>query len=288
MEWLQKSSHQNLLKDQRDLIVALEREDDQAKLVRANIETVIHAVEDQATRLEEIVEQTKLLPGMDSKLSYLVDQFSKTDSPRLNKGQLAISARVLDILTKGIVGAGGKVMVQQEISAHQGTGMVVWLLGTQSPNLMLIDLVGDVHKNRISLILNDDASISLRVYDGGGHKIEVKSTSYPPGHHLVIIGTWKDQKIFLWINGEFQGSASMTEGFDYLGPTLLFGIDIEGKLSADAVRWTLPGEDAGINFKKNGIWHDSRFDAYMIWNRTLKIDEIESLSEDHLIMFRKK
>ncbi len=288
LEWLQKSSHQNLLKDQRNLIVALEREDDQAKLVRANIETVIHAVEDQATRLQEIVEQTKLLPGMDSKLNYLVDQFSKTDSPRLNKGQLAISARVLDILTKGIVGAGVKVMMEKEISTHQGTAMLVWLLGTQSPNMMLIDFVGDVHKNRISLILNDDASIGLRVYDGGGHKIEVKSASYPPGHHLVIIVAWKDQKISLWINGEFQGSASMTEGFDYLGPTLLFGIDIEGKLSADAVRWALPGEDVGINFKKNGIWHDSRFDAFIIWERVFMIDEIERLSEDPYMMFRKK
>ena len=286
LEWLQKSSHQNLLKDQRDFIVALGREDDQAKLVRANIETVIHAVEDQRTRLQEIVEQTKLLPDMDSKLDYLVDQFSKKDSPRLHKGQLAISARVLDILTKGIVGAGVKVMMEKEISAYQGTAMVVWLLGTQSPNMMLIDIVGDIHENRISLILNDDASIGLRVYDGSGHKIDVKSASYPPGHHLVIIGVWKDQKISLWINGELQGSASMTEGFDYLGPTCLLGIDIEGKLSADAVRWSLPGQDVGLNFRKDGIWHGSRYDTIIIFEEALKKNQIDKITEDPFALFR--
>ncbi|MHA1280488.1 MAG: hypothetical protein ACTSQ8_25270 [Candidatus Helarchaeota archaeon] len=286
LEWLQKSSNQDLLMNQHDLIVASGRENDQAKLARAKIETVIHAVENWRTSLPEIVEQTKLLPDMDSKLDYLVDQFSKKDSPRLHKGQLAISARILDILTKGIVGAGVKVMMEKEISARRGTAMVAWLLGKQSPNMMLIDIVGDVHKNRISLILNDDASIGLRVYDGSGHKIDVRSASYPPGHHLVVIGVWKDQKIYLWINGELQGSASMTEGFDYLGPTCLLGIDIEGKLSADAVRWSLPGQDVGLNFRKDGIWHGSRFDTIIIWEEALGKTQIDKITEDPFALFR--
>jgi len=255
LKWLHKSGNQNVLKEQHYLFVSLERKDDKAKLFRSFIEDLIRRVEDQKVRLPEIVEQTKLHSDMNAKHDYLVGQFSKNDSSRLRKGQLAISSRVLDMLSEGIVGSGVKVMMKEEINAQQGTAMVVWLLGTQSPNMMLYDLVGDVDRNRISLILNNDASISLRVYDRSGHKTEIKSASYPLGQRLVIIGVWKDQEISLWINGELQGSPATIEGFDYLGPTCLFGIDIEGKLSADAVRWTPPGQEVGLNFMKNGIWN---------------------------------
>lgn len=286
VKWLQKPINQNLFDELRNLLDVSGREDEQAMLVRTSIEKVILHVEAQKNRLREIVEQTKLLPDMNSKLDYLVNQLSKKDSSGLHKGQLAISARVLDILTKGVVGSGVKVMMGREISFLEGTAMVVWLLGSQSPHMMLLDLVGDIDRNRISLILNEDASIGLRVYDGVGHRIEVKSGNYPPAHHLVILGIWKDRNISLWVNGELQGSSSMTKSFEYLGPTVLFGIDIEGKLSADAVRWTPQGQEVGLNFKRNGIWHGSRFDTVMLWNRALGKSNIESLAKDPWAMFR--
>jgi hypothetical protein len=286
LKWLQKQCKQDLVNGHRSLLDVLERQDKQATLVRECIETVILLVEDQRNRLREIVEQTQLLPNMDSKLDYLIHQLSKKDSSTLREGQLAISARVLDILTAGIVGSGAKVMMGQEINAHEGTAMVVWLLGIQSPHMMLLDLVGDVNMNRLSVILNEDASITLRVYDGGSSKIELKSKGYSPGHRLVILAVWKDQNMSLWINGESQGCRSMSKAFDYLGPVCLFGIDIEGKLSADAVRWTPQGQEVGLNLMKNGIWHGSRFDTVMIWDRPLEKSDISVLAEDPWVMFR--
>lgn len=289
LKWLQKPINQKLFYEQQNLLDASGREDEQAMLIRASIEKVILQVEAQKNRLREIVKQTKLLPDMNSKLDYLVNQLSKNDSSGLHKGQLAISAKVLDILTKGIVGSGVKVMMERGgLNIQEGTAMFVWLLGSQSPHMMLLDLVGDIDRNRISLILNEDASISLRVYDGVGHKIEVRSGNYPPGHHLIILVVWKDRNISLWVNGEFQGSSSMTKSFDYLGPTCLFGIDIEGKLSADAVRWTPQGQEVGLNFKRNGIWHGSRFDAALLWNRDLEKSEIEDLAKNPWAMFEFK
>lgn len=288
LKWLKKPVNQNLFDEQRNLLDAAGRKDEQAMLVRASIEKVILQVEAQKNKLKEIVEQTKLLPDMNSKLDYLVNQLDKNDSSGLHKGQLAISAKVLDILTKGVVGSGVKVMMERGgLNIHEGTAMFAWLLGSQSPHMMLLDIVGDIDRNRISLILNEDASIGLRAYDGDGHKTEVKSGNYPPGHYLVIHGVWKDRNISLWVNGEFQGSSSMTNSFDYLGPACFFGIDIEGKLSADAVRWTPQDQqEVGLNFRRNGIWHGSRFDTAILWNRVLEKSEIETLAKDPFAMFR--
>lgn len=290
LKWLQKPVNQNLFDEQRSLLDAAGREDEQAMLVRTSIKKVILQVEAQKNKLKEIVEQTKLLPDMNSKLDYLVSQLDKNDSSGLHKGQLAISAKVLDILTKGVVGSGVKVMMERGgLNIHEGTAMFAWLLGSQSPHMMLLDIVGDIDRNRISLILNEDASIGLRAYDGDGHKTEVKSGNYPPGHYLVIHGVWKDRNISLWVNGEFQGSSSMTNSFDYLGPACFFGIDIEGKLSADAVRWTPQDQqEVGLNFRRNGIWHGSRFDTAILWNRVLEKSEIETLAKDPFAMFRLK
>ena len=247
---------------------------------------MLRVVIDRKSSIREIVENTNMLPGMNSKLNFILDQLSKKDLPYIRSGQLAISAKVLDILTEGVVGSGIKTVLKKVNVAHQGTAMVVWLLGTQSPNLMLLDFVGDVHNNRISLILNDDSSVRLRAYDSSGETVELKSNSYLSGDRLVIIATWEGKELSLWVNGKHQCSDTMTEDIDYLGPACLAGIDIEGKLSADSVRWTPEGQEIGLNFKKDGIWHGSRYDTMMIWERVLSESDICILAEDPWVMLR--
>lgn len=286
IEWLLKQNHQEILDSQRDILAAIERSDETG-LPKSYVEKMLHHVEYHASILNEIVNHTILLPDMDSKLDYLVDQLSQTDSPALLKGQVAVCAKVLDILCKGILGSGVKVMMDRQFNVDAGTIVVVWLLGTKSPHMMLADCVGSIHHNRISLILNNDASITLRAYDSNSLKVSVTSKCYEPCDHLVIFGLWKDQEISLWINGETQGSDSMSRTFDYLGPVVLFGIDIEGILSADAVRWTPPGKPVGLNFRKDGIWHGSRYDTVMIYEDALKENHIIKLSEDPWMMFRR-
>jgi len=285
LNWVQDKGEHASGNTHGNLLDVAERKDEQSLLVRDYIETVIGLVEGQGNSLREILQQTQLLPDMDSKLDYLVDQLQKS-SPALQEGQVAVSARVLDILTRGIRGSGVKVIMKREPISHEGTVMVVWLLGTQSPHMMLVDLVGDIKRNRISVILNEDASIGLRAYDGAGHEIGAKSKSYPAGHRLVILGVWKDQDMSLWVNGELEGSLSLSRPFGYLGPACLFGIDIEGELSANAVRWSPEGQEVGLNFEKNGIWHGSRFDTVMIWERALDKSDIQTLAEDPWVMFR--
>ncbi len=290
LKWLREQDHQKLPVGLNSIVDAVDGKDEQAQLIRSSIETLIRHVERHTDTLQEILEQTKSIPEMNSKMDYIVDQLSKKTSPSLRKGQLAISARVLDTLSEGIIGSGVKIMLKKGVDVvDEGSAMVVWLLGTKSPNMVLFDLVGDILQNRISLILNDDVSISLRAYDDNGQKVEVQSRSYPPTHYLVILATWQGQRISLWINGEKQGSKLMSKGFDYLGPVFLLCIDIEGKLSADGVRWTPPDADVvGLNFSKDGIWHGSRYDASMLWNRALNEAEIGTLAEDPWGMFVRK
>jgi hypothetical protein len=287
LEWTRKQREQDpSTAGQRNLLTVLEGEVGQASAVRACIERVIVAVKDQREQLATIMQHTKSLPDMDSKLDYLVEQLSKKDSLSLCEGQIGISARVLDTLTTGVVGSGVKIMMRNKINAYEGSAMVVWLLGTQSPQMMLLDLVGDVKANRLSVILNADTSVSLRAYDGGGIRRELKSDICLPEQHLVVLAVWKDHRLSLWLNGRLQASGSMSKGFDYLGPLCLFGMDIEGELSADGVRWTPEGENVGLNFMKDGIWHGSRYDSASIWERALEKPEIETLAQDPWVGFR--
>ena len=285
MEWLHKQNNQEIMDSQRDILAAVER-NEETTLLKSWIEKILHHVEYHTSILNEIVDNTKLLPDMDSKLNYIVAKLSQTDSPALLKGQVAVCAKVLDILCKGIMGSGVKVMLDRQFNVEAGTIVVVWLLGTKSPQMMLTDCVGSIHHNRISLILNDDASITLRAYDSNSLKVSVTSKRYEPCDQLVIFGLWKGREISLWINGENQGSDSMSRTFDYLGPVLLFGMDIEGILSADAVRWTPPGEPVGLNFRKDGIWHGSRFDTVSTYDYALKENNIIELSSDPWVMYR--
>lgn len=88
LEWLETQGKQGLVNGHSNLLDILRREDKQGKLVRDCIETVIFSVEDKKNMLREIVEQTELLPDMNSKLDYLIDQLSKKDSQSLREGQL--------------------------------------------------------------------------------------------------------------------------------------------------------------------------------------------------------
>jgi hypothetical protein len=286
-EWLQSNKNKEFLEGQANLLLAIEGQDEQAQLLQSCIETVMRHIECHTEILSEIAEQTNLLPDMSSKINYMVDKLSQYDSPTVKKGQIAVCARVFDKLAEGLVGSGVKVMMKKQLAdVNEGTIMVVWKLGTQSPQMMLVDFIGSIHANRISLILNNDASINLQVYDSEHKKIEVISGAYPACQHLVILAVWKSRHISLWINGDKQGEGTMSRNFDYLGPVCLFGMDIEDNLSADGVRWTLPGEDVGLNFKKDGIWHGSRLDSVMLWERALDDQEIAHLSADPFAMFR--
>jgi len=287
MEWARKRYAQGFDSQQPSLLNVLEGEAGQASVVKACINDVMIAVQDQSDRLGEIISHTTLLPDIDSKLDYLIEELSRKESSLLREGQLAVSARVLSALNEGIIGSGARIMMQKRIDPREGSAMVVWLLGTQSPHMMLLDLVGDIRTNRLSVILNENASIGIRAYDSAGKDIKLVSDRYSTGQRLVIIAAWKDCRLALWINGDLQASATMSRRFDYLGPVCLAGLDIDGVLSADAVRWSPEGEDMGLNFKKDGIWHGSRYDTLIIWNRILEEQEIKALAEDPWVMFRK-
>jgi len=285
VEWIREQPGESRTNVERSLVDVLGRNDEQAKLIREHVQTVLSVIKDRVTELETIVEHTKILPQMNSKLDYLVETLSERGLSYLRPNQVAISARVLNRLTAGLVGSGVKTMEMKTVG-REGSMMIVWLLGTESPDMMLLDFVGDIDSNRLSVILNRDASISLRAYDAAGGRTEIKSREYAPKDHLVVMVVWKDHDLSLWINGKLEDKVVMDEAIDYLGPTFLLGIDIDGELSADAVRWTPEGMDVGLNFMKDGVWHESRYDAAMVWERALEQAAIEALAEDPYAMFR--
>ncbi len=286
IDWIQavgmQSSHTLL----NNIVAALSGHNEQASMVRSSIDNVIIAIQQQRDELERIVGHVKLIPDINNKLDYLISELSEKESSTLQEGQLAVSARVLSILTEGLVGSGAQTIMGKSVNAKEGTAMVVWLLGAESPNMMLLDVVGDIDRNRLSIILNRDASITLRAYGNQGNSSELVSGTHAGGQRLVIIATWEGRNLSLWINGKLAASGLMKTGFTYLGPLCLFGLDIDGRLSADTVHWAPSGQEVGLHFMKDGIWHGSRFDTATIWGRILQTDDIRTLTEDPWVMFR--
>ena len=286
LEWLRRQEHRELLEGQRTLVEALQKGDEQAELLRSSIEAILKSVEDQSDVLADICQQVEQIPEVNRKLDLVISQLSQSTSTS-GAHQLAIDAHLLDVLAGGLKGAGIRVVMKGPPEMHkEGTLMLVWRMGTQSPHLLLADYVGGLHENRLSLILNPDSSMSLRAYDCDGNQTSLRSPSHAKCEYLIAAATWQGKELSLWSNGTCDGSIRMKAPFAVMGPVLLFGIDIEGTLSADAYR-SSPSEMrmgmtyldyGGLNLLKNGVWHGSRFDCQFVWQRRLQASDIHHLT----------
>lgn len=210
------------------------------------------------------------------------------DAPLLPAIHLPMAKQVLQCLAQGLRGAGVKQImdIRPRRLGDQGTLLLRWKLGTQSPRLMLADYVGEVHSNRLSIILNPESSLTLRAYQKDGSVVEITSATYQPHEWLDAVAVWERPQVSLWINGQQFGPSPLPAGFNSLGPLLLFGLDIENKLSADAVRWAPPGEEVGLNLQKDGIWHGSCWQLGSLWERAFHAQEIVRLCADPFAMLR--
>lgn len=287
LEWLRRRNHEELLEGESQILAKLETGTTESQVAHDCLCRLIGLVEEQSDRLSEIAAQTSLLPSMDEKLNLLLETFPSLESGKLLEGQVTICAKVLDVLAEGLKGAGVRAtLAHKPDCCKAGTMFCVWLLGDKSPGMMLMDYVGGIRDNRISLVLNSNGSLAVRVYDGVGRETVIHSPAYEPNDLLAALAVWKDRELSFWVNGLKHGSATLHSEFKFLGPLLLSGLDIEGKLSADAVRWAPPGEQTGLHFQKDGIWHGSRMDLMLLWGRDLTKEEIESLAQDPYAMFR--
>ena len=210
------------------------------------------------------------------------------DAQLLPETHLPTAKQVLECLSQELQGAGVKQIIDTPPRrlADQGTLLLLWKLGTQSPRLMLADYVGEVHSNRLSIILNPESSLTLRAYQKDGSVVDITSDAYEPHEWLVALAVWERPQVSLWVNGQQFGPSGLPTGFDSLGPLLLFGLDIENKLSADIFRWAPAEEEPGLNFLKDDIWHGSCWQLGILWERALNDQEIAQLSVDPFAMFR--
>lgn len=288
IEWVRRGENRELLKGHEAIIALLETNDKNAEILENYLEQIIFkAVKSQSGSLSEIHQLASQIPDISQKIDFIIKELTIDKSPAVPRERLLMSPKVLDIIAGGIKGAGYKVLSLKEDTSDVGTLSFLWLLGTKSPNLMLADYVGCIKQNRISLILNDDASITLRAFDGSRNEHSIRSQSFCNVEFVQIFASWENARLSLWINGSIIGELQMNERFGFLGPVLLFGIDIEEKLSADGVRWAPKVEMPGLNFQKDGIWHGSRFDGCMLHSRLLSNEEKLLLTNDPFALFRR-
>jgi len=293
VEWLRRDEHRELLQAQQALVDKLKEGGEQSEVLQAHLERILQTVLGVGDDLSEILRKVERIGDVDRKLDSLIAQL-----PSATPNQVIIDARVLEALTSGLKGSGIRVALKSPTpSIHeQGTLMISWKLGTESPRLMLADYVGGIHENRLSFILNQDASLSLRAYDGNGKFEEMKSRSHASSEYLIGFAVWQGRDLDLWTNDRRDGTVRMSAPFQCLGPTVLFGIDIEGVLSAQACRMSNSAmkmgmsyflDHYGLNLLKDGIWHGSRYDSQCIWSRPLDANAIHELTLDPFVLLQR-
>ncbi|MFW6103282.1 MAG: hypothetical protein ACOC7M_03170 [Chloroflexota bacterium] len=239
LEWLRREDQKELLSAQQQFMQVLAAHDETSQLLHEYLQILMSRVDGMCSSLTHIDEKVSALPKIEQKIDVIAEALTSGDEePRVGKGQIAVSARVFEALAAGGKGAGVRVMMRHEgNNPQEGTLALRWVLGERSPEIMLADYVGDTAANRLSLILQNDASVSLRTFDANGTRYIITSRSYSEAEAITPVATWKGREIALWVNGKCCGRESMVSSFHYLGPVLLYGMDIDGVLSADRAQW---------------------------------------------------
>jgi hypothetical protein len=139
-----------------------------------------------------------------------------------------------------------------------GTITLRWRMGKRSSDMMLVDFVGGVFENRISIISRQNRSIQVRVFDGLGRRKQITSRPYKPNTVLQIAVVWEKNSVTLWIQGKVIGNRVLLK-FSSNWLSLLIGIDIEGEASADKVRpgYTVDGI-TGLSLQKDHVSRGAR------------------------------
>src|SRR6185369_6658614 len=172
-----------------------------------------------------------------------------------------------------------------------GTITLRWRMGRKSDDIMLVDLVGGVFQNRISVLVRKNKSIQLRVFDGLGQKMQITSKPYDSSQVLHIAVTWDSQCVSLWIQGTRIGRRQLFKTFNSNWLSLLIGIDIEGELSAQKVNrgYTIEGI-TGLNLEKSRKLKGSRLTDIALFSKVLTQERIEkhATSSDEDVISKKK
>lgn len=260
LEWLRRQRQSELVDGQQELLQRVSAGNEEAALGRDLLSRLLAQVAAIKNPLDAILERVS---GNNAKLDLIIEKLSVAHAP-LSEGQLAVSAQVLEALAAGVEGAGYRAILKHKgNNPGEGSLGLVWQIGTKSPHMMLVDYVGGITDNRLSLILNPDASICLRSFDGDGNEYVISSRSFENTQSVTPIATWKGRNVSLWVNGQQIGSETMRCAFRHLGPVLFQGIDIDGHLSADRV--AMVDDPPGLAFEKDGVAHGSLLVMVNLW-----------------------
>jgi len=286
--WLDHNRHKEIIEGQNNLLEILQGDGEAANIIKNNVQRLITHLQSFDHKIERIAQKVELLPTIENKVDLIIEEISKRETNSLKLGQVAICTKVLNIVTNELVGAGIKVVLESSTDmVKAGTILVCWQTGSKSPNMMLLDMIGNIDANRISIILNNNNSISLRVYDALGKHYVCTSEPLPSNQYFCIFTSWNNDAFSLRINGSRQGEFIVDTPFDYLGPFCLFGMDIDGKLSAEGIRWAPPGQPVGLQLYKDGICHDSLLDQILMYTRCLPEWQMDEFIKDPYLIYQK-
>jgi hypothetical protein len=196
--------------------------------------------------------------------------------------QIATATLLLDIAARSLTESStvhGVISPKIALSPASGTFAFRWRVGPKAPYMLLVDFVGGVLENRLSVLTNEDNSLKLRVFDSEGNEFVSNSKSYEAGTLLHVFVTWVNRVVKFWVEGELVHTIKMKRPFNFKWAKPLVGIDITGELGADYAGqgYYIDGV-VGLNLGRGGISEGLRISDFAIWDRELPKDLIIDLS----------
>jgi len=130
-----------------------------------------------------------------------------------------------------------------------GTWFTPMWKGHPRRKFYLMDLVGHLDRNRISVFFTEENSLVCQILTSDGRKelLAVDISSWTENEHHLIIVQWKteDDRVELGVDGKIYVKTIPNLSFDVLGPLLFKGIDFEGKFPGDLTKGG-PSLSAGL------------------------------------------
>jgi hypothetical protein len=213
-------------------------------------------------------------------LKYFLDTYSKL-AQRGKSNNLELSLKHLG------PGAGIDLSKVKE-PLSPGTLTLRWRMGKRSDDLILVDLVGGVFQNRISVSVTKNKSIQLKIFDAVGRKSQITSKPYSSATVLHVAVVWDAASISLFIGEQRIGTRRLFKSFTGNWRSLLVGIDIEGQMSIKKLNMGYMVDGIrGLNLERDRKLKGARLTDVALFPSALsekRIQQLASSSAEDVIL----
>jgi len=166
-----------------------------------------------------------------------------------------------------------------EINTATGTIGFIYFPVTYKQDIKILDLIGGINKNRISIIMQNKNIIELIIYDALGNKHSVKSKLSKSKFAEFIFLTWNQKNIAVWYKGEIIFQLELDQQLRDKWAAITSGLDIDGSSRANyIIRGAKGGGRIGLGLCSSDKSLQVIISHLIFLNRVISSEEILDLT----------